>query len=176
MIITLARFAKWSLITLKSTLFGIGGILLFIIPVLYVVGALIQPVRWYLVGIASALLLLGGGLLALSYVRLLLNRLVSSRRRGIRTTIDFSQLTNEQLDELEKRVRWRTIRDLYKGQRAFIVGNGPSLNRTPLHLLKDEFTLCFNRFDLMFERLAWRPTMYMCIDDRVAEDMTSRIN
>jgi hypothetical protein len=106
----------------------------------------------------------------------MLSRLVSSRRRVTKTTIDFSLLTNEQLDELEKRVRWRTIRNLYKGQRVFIIGNGPSLNRTPLHLLKNEFTLCFNRFDLMFERLDWLPTMYMCVDDRVAEDTAHRIN
>ena len=180
-IITIGRFGKWSLTTLKKTFFGIGGIAVLVIVGLYVAGALIEPARWYLVGIASALLLLGGGLLALSYVRLLLNRFVSDQRPAMETTPgginrDFSVLPNKQLEELGKRAQWRTIKNLYRGQRVFIVGNGPSLNRTPLHLLKNEFTLCFNRFDLMFERLGWRPTMYMCVDDRVAENTASQIN
>jgi len=73
MIITIGRFAKQSLATLKNSLFGIGGIALLVIIGLYIIGALIKPARWYLVGIASGLLLLGGGLLALSYVKLWLN-------------------------------------------------------------------------------------------------------
>ena len=180
-IITVGRFGKWTLSKLRRTLFGIGGIFLFVVAGLYVAGALIEPLRWYLVGVATALLLLGGGLLALSYVLSWLNRLVSGQRRAMEATAgtmngDFSVLMNKQLDEREKQARWRTIKNLYRGQRAFIIGNGPSLNRTPLHLLSNEFTLCFNRFDLMFERLGWRPTMYMCIDDRVAESTASQIN
>lgn len=72
--------------------------------------------------------------------------------------------------------RWAQLEDIYKGQRAFLIGNGPSLNRTPLHLLQDEFTLCFNRFNLMLERLAWKPTMYMCVDERVAQDIAVDCN
>ena len=162
--ISIGRFGKWGLRKLKKSFFGIGGVALIVIVGLYVAGALVQPFRWYLVGTATALLLLGGGLLALSYARFLLDRLVSDEHN------------DRQFDEREKQARWRTIKNLYRGQRAFIVGNGPSLNRTPLHLLKDEFTMCFNRFDLMFERLGWRPTMYMCIDDRVAEDTADRID
>ena len=180
-IISIGRFGKWSLSKLKRTFFGIGGISLFIIIALYVVGALIEPLRWYLVGVATGLLLLGGGLLATSYVRVLLDDFLSSQRRATEATPssinrDSSVLTNEQSDEQKKQARWRTIKKLYRGHRAFLIGNGPSLNRTPLHLLKNEFTLCFNRFDLMFERLGWRPTMYMCVDDRVAENTASQIN
>ena len=180
-IIAVGRFGKWSLLKLRKTLFGIGGIFLLVIAGLYITGALIAPLRWYLVGVATALLLLGGGLLALSYVRVLVNDFISSRQRAMGTTPrtmnrDFSTVTNERFDERKRQARWRTIKNLYRGRRAFLIGNGPSLNRTPLHLLKDEFTMCFNRFDLMFERLAWRPTMYMCVDDRVADSSASKIN
>jgi hypothetical protein len=72
--------------------------------------------------------------------------------------------------------RWSRLRGRFAGQRAFLVGNGPSLNLTPLHLLRHERTMCFNRFDLMFERLPWRPTMYAVIDDRVARDTAELIN
>jgi len=80
MLITLGRFGMWSLSKVKNNIFGVGGFFFLVIIVLYVVGALIEPVRWYLVGIASALLLLCGGLLALSYVRFILNRFVSNQR------------------------------------------------------------------------------------------------
>jgi hypothetical protein len=74
-----------------------------------------------------------------------------------------------------KTKKWRKIRKAFSGKRAFLIGNGPSLNKTPLHLLKNEFTLCFNLFNLMFDRVNWRPSMYMCVDDRVAEDCASTI-
>jgi hypothetical protein len=79
-------------------------------------------------------------------------------------------------DDSANRQRWHRLRGRFAGQRAFLLGNGPSLNRTPLHLLRHEVTMCFNRFDLMFERLAWRPTMYAVIDDRVARDTAEEIN
>ena len=179
--ITIGRFGKWCLSKLRKTLVGIGGIFLLVIAGLYIAGALVGPLRWYLVGVATALLLLGSGLLAVSYVRVLLDDFLNSQRYATTATPggtnpDLPVVLGRQLDEREKQARWRTIKNLYKGQRAFIIGNGPSLNSTPLHALRNEFTLCFNRFDLMFERVAWRPTMYMCVDDRVAENTASQIN
>jgi hypothetical protein len=72
--------------------------------------------------------------------------------------------------------RWKELKGTFRNQRAFLIGNGPSLNRTPLHLLNGEHTLCFNRFNIMFERLAWRPSMYMNVDPLVATDMASEID
>ena len=72
--------------------------------------------------------------------------------------------------------RWRLLKDQFKDKRVFLIGNGPSLNKTPLHLLKHEYTMCFNRFNLMFERLDWLPTFYCNIDDRVLLDMKDEIN
>ena len=77
---------------------------------------------------------------------------------------------------MRKHRKWRELKDAFKGRRAFLIGNGPSLNKTPLYLLKDEFTLSFNRFNLMFERLSWKPTMYMVVDERVAQDNADDIN
>ena len=74
--------AWWSYpyVMLKRTFFGIGGISLLVIVGLYVAGALVEPLRWYLVGIASALILLGGGVMALSYIRFTINRLARDQR------------------------------------------------------------------------------------------------
>jgi len=71
---------------------------------------------------------------------------------------------------------WEGLRNRYAGQRAFLIGNGPSLNLTPLHRLKGEVTLCFNRFNMFLERLDWRPSMYMVVDGLVAKDMAHEIN
>ena len=65
---------------------------------------------------------------------------------------------------------WAELRGSFAGRRAFLIGNGPSLNTTELYLLEGEATMCFNRFDLMLERLAWNPTFYTVIDDRVLLD------
>jgi len=73
-------------------------------------------------------------------------------------------------------VNWYKLKGKYKGQRIFIIGNGPSLNKTPLYLLKDEYTICFNRFNLMFERLNWHPNFYTIMDTEVAIDMIDEIN
>lgn len=71
--------------------------------------------------------------------------------------------------------RWEEIKDKYKGKRVFLLGNGPSLNETPLYMLKDEYVICFNRFYIMRERLNWTPDFYMCVDDLVLKDLAPEI-
>lgn len=67
--------------------------------------------------------------------------------------------------------RWKALKGKYKGKRVFLIGNGPSLNKTPLYLLKNEYTLCFNRFDLMTERFCWNPYFFAMADSTVCEDI-----
>jgi hypothetical protein len=95
-----------------------------------------------------------------------------TRRKAHSRYVDVKRRLREDRRKYE---RWQELEDRYRGERAFLIGNGPSLNRTPLHLLKGEHTLAFNRFNLMFERLAWRPTMYMSVDERVARDKADEI-
>lgn len=71
---------------------------------------------------------------------------------------------------------WKRLKGKYKGKRVFIVGNGPSLNKTPLYLLKDEYTMCFNRFEIMLERLNWTPTFFMSVDYLVMVDLIKEID
>lgn len=81
-----------------------------------------------------------------------------------------------QKKDRENLEKWSAIKNKYKGKRVFVIGNGPSLNKTPLFLLKDEYTMSFNRFNLFFERLDWKPTFYMVVDDLVVKDMHNEIN
>lgn len=48
--------------------------------------------------------------------------------------------------------------------RHWIVGNGLSLNDTPLHLLKDEITWGMNRVHLHYPNTDWRSTYYLMVD------------
>ena len=61
------------------------------------------------------------------------------------------------------------LKDKHRGRRCFIIGNGPSLKRTDLSLLKNEFTFGMNRFYLMFPELGFTTTYFMCINSLVVE-------
>lgn len=74
-----------------------------------------------------------------------------------------------------KNNQWGAVKNKYKGRRVFLLGNGPSLNETPLFMLKDEYVICFNRFYIMRERLNWTPKFYMCVDNLVLEDLAPEI-
>lgn len=63
--------------------------------------------------------------------------------------------------------KWKRLKGQYKGKRVFIIANGPSLNITPLYLLKNEYTIMFNRILLMLERLNYSPSFYMIVDGLV---------
>ena len=48
--------------------------------------------------------------------------------------------------------------------RAFIIGNGPSLKRTPLDLLRGEVTFAMNRIHKIYDQTFWRPTYWVYTD------------
>jgi hypothetical protein len=60
------------------------------------------------------------------------------------------------------------LRKCAEGRPVLVVGNGPSLNQTPL----DEFaavpSIGMNKSDLLYPRVAWRPTLVMCTNTVVA--------
>jgi len=68
------------------------------------------------------------------------------------------------------------FKDKYKGKRCFIIGNGPSLNKIDMALLKDEYTFGVNSIFYMTERNGFRPTFYMVEDNHVIYDNLDEIN
>ena len=75
------------------------------------------------------------------------------------------------LNDPTNQKKWEDIKGKYNGKRVFVIGNGPSLNETPLYLLKDEYKICFNHFYLMLPRVGWNPDFFMITDDMVIRDM-----
>lgn len=59
---------------------------------------------------------------------------------------------------------WKDLKNKYKGQRGFIIGNGPSLQVQDLDLLQNEITIASNRIYLLFNKTKWRPTIYTVAD------------
>ena len=58
-------------------------------------------------------------------------------------------------------VVFKPYKDDHKGERVFLIANGPSLSHTNLDLLKDETTIAMNRISLMYDKFSWRPTYYL---------------
>lgn len=74
------------------------------------------------------------------------------------------------------RARLRGLKNAFWGETIFILGNGPSLNKTDLNLLKDKYTFCVNRAYLLYERINWKPTFYTANDWRVVPDNCAEMN
>lgn len=72
----------------------------------------------------------------------------------------------------------QNIKNIHKGERCFIIANGPSLNTSDLELLhqKSEITFAMNRIYKMFPNTMWRPTYYVCEDINIFHDSTEEIN
>jgi len=67
------------------------------------------------------------------------------------------------------------LKDIHKGRRAFIIGNGPSLRQTDLSKLKNEFTFGLNRIYLLFPELGFHTTYLVSINDLVIEQFKDEI-
>ena len=72
--------------------------------------------------------------------------------------------------------RLLSFKDIHKGKRCFIIGNGPSLTAEDLTLLKDEYTFAANRIFYMFDKTEWRPTYYCAQDDVVVRDIADKFD
>ena len=67
-------------------------------------------------------------------------------------------------------------KDRHAGRRAFVIGNGPSLNVDDLDRLKDEVTFAANRIFLAYDQTSfWRPTYWCCADELVAKNNLEEI-
>jgi hypothetical protein len=71
--------------------------------------------------------------------------------------------------------RLATLKDIHKGKRAFIIGNGPSLRQTDLSNLRNEFTFGMNRIYLLFPELGFHTTYFASINDLVIEQFADEI-
>ncbi len=67
------------------------------------------------------------------------------------------------------------MKDIHRGKRGFVIGNGPSLRMEDLSKLTNEITIASNKIYLAFDKTNWRPTYYSVIDSYVAKNIHDEV-
>jgi hypothetical protein len=67
------------------------------------------------------------------------------------------------------------LKDAHRGQRCFVIGNGPSLKKTDLTRLENEYTFGMNRIYLMFPELGFPTSFYVAVNSLVIEQCAADI-
>lgn len=64
------------------------------------------------------------------------------------------------------------LKDIHKGKRCFIIGNGPSLSPTDLDALHKNNEICFasNYINRIYPYTKWRPNYYMIMDTTILSE------
>jgi len=68
-----------------------------------------------------------------------------------------------------------SVKDVHRGKRCFIIGNGPSLNGMDLSPLRNELTFGLNRIYLLFERLGFPTTFLVTVNELVVAQCAGEI-
>jgi len=89
------------------------------------------------------------------------------------SAIDKQRLTDPRLVASRRRIA--SFKNRHKGQRCFIIGNGPSLKQTDMSLLRNEVTFGMNRIYLMFSELGFDTTYYVAVNRLVIEQCAEEI-
>lgn len=77
---------------------------------------------------------------------------------------------------VQSRARLARLKDSQHGKRAFILGNGPSLAKTDVSKLKNEFTFGMNRVYLAFPEWGFETNYFVCVNDLVIEQTAKEIS
>lgn len=100
--------------------------------------------------------------------------------RGLWWYRHLNELRRMRQDEKEPRYRasikrLQALKDRHLGQRCFIIGNGPSLKKTNLALLKNEFTFGLNRIYLLFKDIGFATTYCVTVNRLVVEQCATEL-
>ena len=71
--------------------------------------------------------------------------------------------------------RLAVLKDSRKGERCFIMGNGPSLRNTDLSKLRSEATIGMNRIYLAFPDMGFETSYFLSVNDLVVEQCAADI-
>src|SRR5512136_148163 len=75
----------------------------------------------------------------------------------------------------ESRRALAALKDSRRGERCFIIGNGPSLRQTDLAKLRGEATFGLNRIYLLFPELGFSTTFLVGCNDLVLEQCAAEL-
>lgn len=93
---------------------------------------------------------------------------INPYRRAARLLVD-QLLWDMTPSAWSSRRRLRSWRDRFPGQKAIIVCNGPSLNKSDMAPIQNVFTFGLNKINLLFERSDFRPSCIVSVNNLVLE-------
>lgn len=70
----------------------------------------------------------------------------------------------------------KNLKNKFKGERCFIVGNGPSLNKLDLNFLNNEYSFAVNSIFYKTNEMGYKPSFYVVEDLHVIDDNLEKIN
>lgn len=88
----------------------------------------------------------------------------------------YQQFTNVNFSFLISEYKLMKFKNKYQDKRCFIIGNGPSLNKTNLSLLENENTFGLNRIYLLSEKLGFKTSFYVCVNKLVLQQFAKDIS
>ena len=71
---------------------------------------------------------------------------------------------------------WRNLKNIHKGRRGFVIGNGPSLKLGDLDRLQNEITIASNKIYLAFNETNWRPSYFTVCDALVWKKIKGKVH
>lgn len=91
-----------------------------------------------------------------------------------------NQISDLILANIEKRCpgngeRLSELKNIHKGKRCFVIGNGPSLRAKDLDHLQHELTFAVNKITEIFPYTQWRPTYYFVSDSLYFSEQNKRM-
>ena len=66
-----------------------------------------------------------------------------------------------------------SLKDKYKDKPLIIVGNGPSLNQTPLDMFANIPAIGMNKISMIYSRTTWRPSIVVAVNDLVVKQSST---
>ncbi|MEO3738653.1 6-hydroxymethylpterin diphosphokinase MptE-like protein [Shewanella baltica] len=93
-----------------------------------------------------------------------------------RNSLDYSILEEPFIYGFPDSKKIRDLKGRFKGERCFILGNGPSLNMVDFSKLQSEYTFGVNGIFYKTKENSFKPTFYVVEDKAVMNDNTAEIN
>jgi len=111
----------------------------------------------------------------ISPAEITINRILSAALRRVRDLPDMLawKLPSQMVQSQKSRLL--SLENSCSARRCFIIANGPSLAGMDLSPLANETTFGLNRIYLLFEKLSFQPTYYVCVNELVLEQFSSEI-
>ncbi len=103
------------------------------------------------------------------------NRILSAILRRVRDFPDMLAWKFPSKKVQAQKSRLLALENSCSARRCFIIANGPSLANMDLSPLANETIFGLNRIYLLFEKLSFVPTYYVCVNELVLEQFSSEI-